>query len=206
MWLHGFLKFNDFKKFFLTLGLIFLFFINADIFAVLQNEPDQVQAHAVLTVAEGKRLIAKAVTEMPIVKKALKDGIVIVCKGTTNTYIAEELLDKKLEHGSFVLGRVFPQGVKKRFNIKETIPELIFVKGKLKEDIQLKDAVKMLKSGDVVIKGANMLDYQNKIAGVWLGSPTGGTTGTIIPYVVNRKAHLVIPIGLEKQISGLGLQ
>lgn len=163
------------------------------------------QAHAILTVAEGKRLIAKAVVEMPIIKKAMEDGIVIICKGTTNTYIVEEMLQKKIEHGSFVLGKVLPEGTGNKFENTKMISEIVLVKGELKENISLQDAVKMLKSGDVVIKGANMLDYKNKLAGVWLGSPTGGTTGIITPYVVNCKVHLIIPIGLEKQIAGEGL-
>ncbi len=33
-------------------------------------------------------------------------------------------------------------------------------------------------------------------------SRNGGTTGKILPYVTVRKAHLIIPIGLEKQVSG----
>ena len=50
-----------------------------------------VQAGAVLTVAESKRLIAKAVAQMPIVKNALANGMVIIIKGTTNRYVAEEI-------------------------------------------------------------------------------------------------------------------
>ena len=53
--------------------------------------PDKiVQSGAILTVAESKRLIAKAVAQMPIVKNALENGMVIVIKGTTNAYVAEE--------------------------------------------------------------------------------------------------------------------
>ena len=66
------------------------------------------QAHAVFTVAESKRLIAKAVVRMPLVEEALKDGIVIVCKGTTNTYVAEELLKRDIAPGALVYGHVLP--------------------------------------------------------------------------------------------------
>ena len=45
-----------------------------------------------LTVSESKRLIAKGIAQHPAVKAALENGIVAVAKGTTNAYVAEELL------------------------------------------------------------------------------------------------------------------
>jgi hypothetical protein len=41
------------------------------------------RAQVVLTPAESKRLIAKAVAKMDIVQKAFKEGIVVVSTGTT---------------------------------------------------------------------------------------------------------------------------
>jgi hypothetical protein len=55
------------------------------------GEEQLVQAEVVLTVAEGKRLIAKAVAQMPILRRAMEEGTVIIAKGTTNTYVAEEI-------------------------------------------------------------------------------------------------------------------
>lgn len=161
-----------------------------------------VQAQIVLTVSESKRLIAKAVTQMPIVKEALKNGMVIVAKGTTNTYVAEELLGKKIPHGAYVLGRTYPEKGGKKLKGAESIKELVLVKGKPREDLSLSEAVRKLEPGDVVIKGANALDYENKLAAVIVGSSSAGTTGKILPYVGARKAHLVIPVGLEKQVTG----
>lgn len=161
-----------------------------------------VQAQMVLTVSESKRLIAKAVAQMPIVKKALKDGMVIVAKGTTTTYVAEEILGKKIEHGAFVYGRVYPAKGGKRLRPDENVSEVVLVKGKHQKDISLAEAVKKLRADDVVIKGANALDYDNKVAGGIIGGPPSGTTGTFIPYQVGAKAHLVIPVGLEKQVAG----
>jgi hypothetical protein len=161
-----------------------------------------VQAQIVLTVSESKRLIAKAVAQMPIVKNALKNGIVIIAKGTTNTYVAEEILGKKIPHGAYVLGRTFPEKGRKRLADVKSIGEVVLVNGKHREDLSLAEAVRMLKPGDVVIKGANALDYENKLAAVIVGSSSAGTTGKILPYVGARKAHLVIPVGLEKQVAG----
>jgi len=164
------------------------------------------QAHAVLTVAEGKRLIAKAVAQMPVVQRALANGMVVICKGTTNTYVAEELLGKKIASGDFVLGNVTPAKGGAVLTAKSKMPEVVLVKGKHQPGMSLDEALSKLQAGDVIIKGGNMLDYHNKTVGVWIGSQTGGTTGKIVPLAVARKAHLVIPIGLEKQVAGLGTE
>lgn len=166
------------------------------------DQGEIVQARAVLTVSESKRLIGKAVAQMPIVKAALKNGMVIITKGTTNTYVAEEILGRKLPHGALVSGKVYPSKGGKKLKKVQSMSEIVLVKGQLMDNLSLSDAVKKLKSGDVVIKGANALDYQNKTAGVFTSARNGGTTGTVMPYVVPRKANLIIPVGLEKQASG----
>ena len=166
-----------------------------------ENEDDLVQAQVVLTVSESKRLIARAVTRMPIVQRALRDGTLIIAKGTTNTYVAEEITGEAVPHGAYVYGRTYPSKDGKLLPDVESMSEVVFVRGKRQPDLPLEEAVKQLEPGGVVIKGANALDYQNKTAGVLIGSSTGGTSGTIMPFVVARKAHLVIPVGLEKQAS-----
>ncbi|MGD0953116.1 MAG: hypothetical protein ABR985_12115 [Methanotrichaceae archaeon] len=46
----------------------------------------------VLTPAAGKRLIAKALVAHPAIQTALKSGTVAIIAGTTNGYVAEEIL------------------------------------------------------------------------------------------------------------------
>ncbi len=161
-----------------------------------------VQAGMVFTVAESKRLIAKAVVEMPIVQEALVNGKVIVTKGTTNTYIAEELLGESIEPGAYVYGRIRPETAEDLLADATPVSEVVLVRGEHMPEMTMEEALEQLEPGDVVIKGANALDYPNQTAAVMIGAPDGGTSGKIMPYVVARKAHLVIPIGLEKQISG----
>ena len=84
------------------------------------------------------------------------------------------------------------------------VNHVVLEKGKV-VDIPLPDAAKKLKAGDVVIKGANALDYKNKMAAVNILEPRlgrGGTTGITMPFIVARKVHLVIPVGLEKLVAG----
>jgi hypothetical protein len=167
------------------------------------SDKDIVQAQRVLTVSEGKRLIARAIVQMPIVQEARKKGMIIVAKGTTTTYVAEELLKTEVPHGAFVIGRVYPEKGGKRLKPVKVIDEIILVDGKQQEDLSLADAVKKLKAGDVVIKGANALNYERKLAAGLIGSqnPGAGTSGKIVPGVVGTKAHLIVPVGLEKEIG-----
>jgi len=192
---------HNLKRYFLVFAAVMsIQFILPGLLAAV--EPAKiVQAQAVLTVSESKRLIGQAVKEMPIVKNALANGMVIIVKGTTNAYVAEEITGKKIEKAAFVRGRIQPaKGGKKLPDVK-ALPDIILEKGKV-VDLPLAEAVKKLKPGDVVIKGANALDYKNKLAGVNIGAPDAGTTGVTLPYVVARKAYLVIPIGLEKLVAG----
>lgn len=168
----------------------------------LANPEEVVQAQVFLTVSESKRLIARAVAQMPIVQQALTSGMVIIARGTTNTYVAEEILGEPIERGTFVTGRVYPRKGGKRLPQVDRRSEIILVDGKPNEELSYTEAVTELGAGDVMIKGGNALDYENGTAGVYIGSSTGGTTGKFMPYVVARKAHLVIPIGLEKAVTG----
>jgi len=167
------------------------------------EEPERpIRGHAIFTVAESKRLIARGVASMPLVEKALRDGMVIVCRGTTNTYVAEELLGRTVPHGAFVLGRVSPEKGGRPLPEVARLGEVIFVKGEYQPELTFDEALERLTPGDVIIKGGNALDYARKTVGVWVGSPTGGTTGKIMPHVTAGRAHLVIPVGLEKQVAG----
>jgi hypothetical protein len=188
-------------------GVIFLFVISIGgplLFSgtLSAAEPDKiVQSGAILTQAESKRLIGKAVAQMPIVKNALANGMIIIIKGTTNAYVAEEITGNKADHAAFVTGRIEPEKGTKNLPQVKPIPHLILEKGKV-VDIPLGEAAKKLKAGDVVMKGANALDYKNKLAATNILDPAGGTLGATFPFVVARKVHLVIPVGLEKLIAG----
>lgn len=155
-----------------------------------------------LTVAESKRLIAKGVAADPRVQAAMEEGMVAVCKGTTNAYVLEELLGQDVEKGKYVLGRVVPAGNKEAEKaFSGSIPEVVLRNGEPVAGLTLADAVKEMTVGDVVIKGANLLDYQNSRAGVLVGHPEGGTLGTIMGAVYGKGLFLLIPVGLEKQIA-----
>lgn len=161
---------------------------------------DDVFAGVNLTVSEGKRLIAKGIMAMPSVKEKFEKGMIIVTKGTTNTYIAEELLNKSIEHGSFVIGHFAPEGQSPVNADKRQMQEVVIKDGKVL-DVTYDEALKMLEPGDIVMKGGNLLNYSMKQAAVCIGAPNGGTTYKLLPYVGEGKAELIIPIGLEKETT-----
>lgn len=155
------------------------------------------KAQVTLTPAESKRLIGKAVASMDEVKKALKKGIVIIALGTTNAYVAEEILGKKLNKSLFAAGIVTPRGTCHTPPDKRA-KEIVIKKGKVAE-LRLGDVLSELGSEDVFIKGANALDPEGHAA-VFTADPYGGTVGKALGVVMARGVHYIVPVGLEKLV------
>ncbi|MGE4353101.1 MAG: hypothetical protein AB7D36_03335, partial [Oscillospiraceae bacterium] len=64
------------------------------------------------------------------------------------------------------------------------------------------DAAGSLGSDDVILKGANALDLERKLAGISIGHPALGTSGPILQAAIGRRVQLILPVGLEKRIPG----
>jgi len=62
------------------------------------------KACVVLNENMSKRLIAKGVVAMPLVKNALAKGTVVITLGTTNAIVAEEILGRPIDRGAFAAG------------------------------------------------------------------------------------------------------
>lgn len=157
------------------------------------------KAQITLTVSESKRLIAKAVVEHEKVKNALKNGIVALPHGSTNAYIVEEILNKKIEKEKYLAGVIIETGacvVPK----EQRISGFVFEKGRrINEGVE--EVVKRMGKDDVFIKGANLIDVYGN-AGVMLGSEVGGTIGRTLGAILARGINLIIPVGLEKLVPG----
>jgi len=154
------------------------------------------RATVVLTPPMSKRLIAKGVAAMPPVRSALDRGRVVITLGTTNAYVAEELLGTPIDRGAFAAGFVDD-----RWNINMRLgesPEIVIDQG-TRMDPPPEDALSTLRAGDVVIKGGNALDPEG-VVGVLLGSPTGGTVGRYVAACLARGVELIVPIGLAKSV------
>jgi len=152
-----------------------------------------------LTVSESKRLIARGVRAIDYVDRALEEGIVAVAKGTTNAYVAEELLGRKIDKRHYVTGHTVPhRGAP--FEVDASLPDVVIRKGEVVEGMTVTDAVKEMQAGDVFIKGANAINPSLNQAGLLIGHPEGGTLGAVLGTLVARRAHLLVPAGLEKTV------
>ena len=148
-----------------------------------------------LSPSESKRLIAKGAANLPSVKKAMKKGIVFVGRGTTNAYIVEELSGQEFEKGRYVAGAII-EGRLSQCDPDLILNERAFIDGEMVE-ITVFDAVEKMGGGDVFFKGGNILGA-DRVAGVHIGHPNGGTVGAALGRVYARGIDLVVPIGLEK--------
>ena len=160
------------------------------------------KAHITLTVAESKRLIAKGVAAMGIVKKALAEGMVTIAKGTTNGRVVEEILGEKIDRSSYVTGNIRPsRGARGDVRLSASLPDVVLRKGEKVEGLSSVDSVAEMKQGDVFIKGCNAVNYKQKLGGILIGHPTtGGTIGGTLGAIFSRRIHLVLPVGLEKSV------
>lgn len=157
------------------------------------------KAQFTLTPAESKRLIGKSVAHMDVVKKALKNGIILIARGTTNAYVAEELLGEKFKKDGFSSGIVTPLGAcVTRDEMRQ--PEVAIVRGSLYRGMTISEEfIEQMDKNDVFIKGANAIDSEGNAA-IFFGHPTGVKLGPVMLAVMNKGVNWIIPVGLEKLI------
>jgi hypothetical protein len=159
------------------------------------------QAQVLLTPSQSKRLIAKGIIVWEPVKSVLKNGILVIGKGTTNAYVAEELKAKDFDPMRYCHGRNAPAGVDTSW-LKGDGQDVVFEKGVELSGKTAVETVAKMASGDVFLKGANALNYDLGQVAVQIAHPTGGTMGGALGGLVTRRVRLVHPVGLEKNIPG----
>ncbi|MGD0451880.1 MAG: hypothetical protein ABSA79_12615 [Candidatus Bathyarchaeia archaeon] len=165
-----------------------------------------------ITPAAGKRLIAKVLTKHPAILKAIKNGTLVIIAGTTNGYVAEEILkthniSNDFSRKHFFRGITLPPTDKVtkegRLVDESKFPgDVVITKGVWQKGKTIADVVDSLKEGDVILKGANALDLTRKQAAILIGHPKAGTIGLALPAVVGRRVKLIIPVGVEKRVNG----
>jgi hypothetical protein len=167
-----------------------------------------------ITPAAGKRLIGKAVASHPAVTSALEKGTVVIVAGTTNGYVAEEILASLGQADGFSRRRFFrgitlpPRSSQRtaesgRLADESGFPgDVVIVKGRRQQGrTEIYDVVDELKEGDVIVKGANAVDLASRTAGILIGHPKAGTIGVAFQAFVGRRVRLILPVGLEKRVA-----
>lgn len=155
-----------------------------------------------LTPAESRRLIAKAVVQMPGFKKAWESAYVLLAGGTTNAFIAQELLGKdNIEPARCTVG-LSTNGLLCITNpdSRKSFPN-VFFKGKA-VDKTLVDALSDFHAETIVIKGANAVDAQGNVGVVTAGFD-GGTIPRVIGPVTSKGLKYITPVGLEKLVPSV---
>ncbi|BDZ71149.1 hypothetical protein [Methanobacterium petrolearium] len=164
-----------------------------------------------ITPAMGKRLIAKALANYEPVKEIFKSGTLVIIAGTTNGYVAEEILSHLGQVEGFSRKRFFrgvvlppsqPRTEDGRLPDETGFPgDVVIVNGKWKKGLTIFDVVDDLKEGDIIFKGANALDVNKRKAAIYIGHPQGGTILASLEAVVGRRTRLILPVGLEKRVN-----
>jgi hypothetical protein len=157
------------------------------------------RAEIVLTVSESKRLIAKGVARLDIVRERMRKGMIVLAKGSTNAYIYEELTGQAINKRAYVTGFTAPT---KGSPVREVeqLPDLVLLDGECAPELDRFTAIAKMRAGDIFIKGANALNYARGVAGITVGSPTGGTIGRALEALKAKNLCLLIPVGLEKEV------
>ncbi|NLA74110.1 MAG: hypothetical protein GX846_01300 [Deltaproteobacteria bacterium] len=164
-----------------------------------------------ITPAAGKRLIARSIIRHNAVSAALESNTVVIVAGTTNGYVAEELLAACGERSRFSCKRFF-RGITlppyQKITDSGRLPDQsgfpgdgVIQKGSWLKGKNIFDVVGELKEGDIILKGANAVDLLKKQAGVLIGDLKGGTITAALQAVVGRRVRLILPVGLEKRVS-----
>ena len=162
-----------------------------------------------LTVSAGKRLIGRAIAEMSEVYEAMMNRTVVVIAGTTNSYIAEELLRKigqeeGFERAAFMRGITLPPlyqvGENGRVCGKAFMGDVVIREGKWLKGLTIIDVIDELKKGDIIMKGANAANFEKNQAGILIGDQKGGTILASMQAVIGRRVELYLPVGLEKRV------
>ena len=177
------------------------------------------RAQVSLTVAESKKLIAKAIARMDIVRNAYEKGVIALHPSSSTIFIVEELLGKLPDTKVWVMGMIIPKGAcgsaagRASHRIQRTaegrdIPRgpagylcsWVIEKGTLQSGIPLRDILERLGPQDIYIKGVTAVDCQNN-AGVLIGNVVeGGTIGLVMARQRENGFQLILPVGLEKLI------
>jgi hypothetical protein len=169
-------------------------------------------AQIVLTPAESKKLIAKAVARLDAVQRAAKKGIVALHPSSSTYFMVEEITGSKPKTNYWVCGVVTPRGMCVEMAMalgigltpheENTGPgdlqgTWVIEKGRLGGEEKLSSLLYRMTPSDVYVKGVNALDREGNV-GILFGLE--GSMGYIQAARKKRNFTIIYPAGLEKLI------
>lgn len=171
-------------------------------------------AQVILTPAESKKLVSLAIARMDIIKRAARDGMVIMHPSSSTYFIFEELTGMKPKTNYWVCGVVAPRGTcvemamlfgghspsPENYNPRDLRGLWAIRKGEVILEATLSELLEQMTADDVYIKGVNALDTQGN-AGILIGEPVqGGALGVVLSAWRKKRFTFIYPAGLEKLI------
>lgn len=172
-------------------------------------------AQVSLTPTESKKLIAKAVSRMEPVRRAMSHGMVVLHPSSSIYFLVEELIGEKPRSNVWVCGAIVPKGacgdMAVSMHLREERPgdssgggpgafpySYVIRQGKFATGIRLDELLSQMGPQDVYIKGVNALDPQGNVAVLIGNSVEGGTIGRVMAAARQNGFTVVYPVGLEK--------
>lgn len=152
---------------------------------------------------ESKRLIGRAVAAMPEVQYALEHAQIVVAHGSTNVYVAEELMGRRDDiRDRYVSGQVI-NGTLCQTEPSEKPAILRLVKGESVPPVPtMEETLAGWDDRSLFIKGANAVDPEFN-AGVFNAHPAAGTIGFAYGAICGTGIPLIVPVGLEKLVPSV---
>jgi hypothetical protein len=147
------------------------------------------------------------VAALPEVQHAKKNSRILVGHGTTNVYVAEEILGREkfreaLDRDAYISG-IIQRGTLCTTPAAEKPPILVLDRGVVEPPAPtMAEMLKGFRKDSLFIKGANAVDLEGNAA-AFVGHPEGGTIGWAIGAMLARGIPLLVPVGLEKLIPSV---
>ena len=180
-------------------------------------------AQVSLIPTESKKLIAKAVTQMEPVQRAIRDGLIVMHPSSSTYFIVEEITGRKPPTNFWVAGVIVPRGAcgemgtmvgeHALFNkAAEGAPassqrgpgwfphSWVLRKGEWSRREALSALLEEMGPNDVYIKGVNALDTEGTVGILWGNVVEGGTAALVKATQARRGFHVIFPVGLEKLV------
>lgn len=151
-----------------------------------------------LTVEEGKQIIALGLLKHGVFKQSKESGKILFKGGTTVSKITEEFLGFPLR----ISGRITKRGTVSNKKEVKGPHSIIYNKGNWEGiDSNIENIAKGLSRRDLVVCGANAIDYKGNAA-MMAGSVGGGGVGKSLSSWYTEGAKIIIPVGIEKMVPG----
>jgi hypothetical protein len=169
-------------------------------------------AEIVLLPPESKRLIGKAVAGMDSVREAKEKGILVICRGSTSSYVAEELMNTEINKGGYTAGYigckksarvVIPVGLEKHIPVSVLVGARKLSSGKV-------DHSYGMPCGLVPIFGTTVTEVEamKSMADVEIipisAGGIGGAEGCIVFLIEGEEVEVRKILGVIEDIRGEG--